>query len=411
MLIRLPARALLLILALLLGGSACSQDVTIQPPRPTAATAARGALAQGALDALEQVIGSGTRQDAESLATPGAAVQLGTVLTNAAALGITDLDLRYVDEGPTLSEAEQALFGAGAWRGTVDLTYGYRGFDQNPARVETDLVFVPQGDGVLLGPFGGGNDVRTPLWLVDDLAVVRTARTLVAVAGGTAGRYPGLVAEAVREVQRVLGSWRGKLVVEVPESGAQLDAALQATPGQYANIAAVTTTADGALDPAAPVRILVNPTVFGKLRPRGAQVVMTHEATHAALAAPFATMPTWLLEGFADYVALDRAGVPVSLAAGQILRKVRKEGLPDGLPTSADLSPTANGLGATYEEAWLACRFLAEKYGAAKILAFYRAVDSGASASEAFKSVLDTTEGRFVADWRRDVARLAGVAG
>ena len=405
-------RALVVILSLLLVSSACSQDVEIAPPRPStsASASAREAQAQTLLDAFERALASGTRQEAEALAAPGSTGLLGQLHDNAADLEITGLDLRYVDEGPALSEAEQTDLGDGAWRGTVDLSYAYRGFDQSPARVETEVVFVPAGDRLLLGPFGG-DDVRTPLWLVDRLAVVRTQRSLVAVAGGATGRYPRLVSRAVREVQRVLGSWRGTLVVEVPDDREQLDDALQAVPGQYDNIAAVTTTADGALDPSAPVRILVNPTVFGKLRARGAQVVMTHEATHAALDAPFATMPTWLLEGFADYVALDDAGVPVSLAAGQILRRVRKEGLPDSLPTSEDLSPTATGLGATYEEAWLACRFLAQKYGAAKILAFYRAVDSGASAAEAFGSVLGTTEKQFVADWRQDVARLAGVAG
>ena len=414
MLVRALARSRLrvlpLILALLLIGSSCSQDVAIEPPRPSGSAPARGAQAQTALDGLENAIASGTGQDAESLAAPGTSELLGWVHANAIDLGVTDLDLRYVDEGPTLSDAERAEFGEGAWRGTVDLSYRFRGFDENPARVETELVFVPEGDRIRLGPFGG-DGVRTPLWLVDRLAVVRTQRALVAVAGGAAGRYPGLVTKAVSEVQRVLRAWRGTLVVEVPEERNQLDAALQAAPGQYDNIAAVTTTADGALDPGAPVRILINPTVFGKLRARGAQVVMTHEATHAALDAPFATMPTWLLEGFADYVALDRAGVPVSLAAGQILRRVRKEGPPDALPTSEDLSPTATGLGATYEEAWLACRFLAARYGAAEMLAFYRAVDSGSSSSEAFRSVLGTTEKQFVSDWRQDVARLAGVAG
>ncbi len=403
-------RALTLVLGLILVGSACSQDVAIDPPRPADSATAPGAGAQAALDGLQRAIVSGTRQDAESLASPGSAESLGWVHDNAGTLGVTDLELRYVDEGPALSETERAEFGADAWRGTVDLSYAYRGFDQHPARIETEVVLVPEGDRVRLGPFGGPG-VRTPLWLVDQLAVVRTERSLVAVAGSAAGRYPGLVTTAVREVQRVLESWRGSVVVEVPESGEQLEAALNATPGQYDNIAAVTTTADGALDPGAPVRILVNPTVFGKLRARGAQVVMTHETTHVALDAPFATMPTWLLEGFADYVALDRAGVPVSLAAGQILRRIRKDGLPDGLPTSEELSPTATGLGATYEEAWLACRFLAQQYGARKIIAFYGAVNAGSSAAEAFESVLGTTESQFVSDWRQDLARLAGVAG
>ena len=141
----------------------------------------------------------------------------------------------------------------------------------------------------------------------------------------------------------------------------------------------MTTTEDGSLSVGAPVRVFVNPAVFGKLAERGAQVVMSHEATHVATGATFVSMPTWLLEGFADYVALNHAGVPVSLAAGQILARIRKNGSARrSCRRSADLDPTANGLGATYEEAWLACRFVAQQYGEPKLIAFYRAVSGGA---------------------------------
>jgi hypothetical protein len=117
-----------------------------------------------------------------------------------------------------------------------------------------------------------------------------------------------------------------------------------------------------------------------------------------------------LLEGFADYVALADAGVPVAEAAGQILAQIRKDGLPRGLPTSKDLDPSAAGLGATYEEAWLACRFLALQYGADRLVRFYDKVSSGALSQESFRSELGTTQREFVSLWRADLARLAGVA-
>jgi hypothetical protein len=159
------------------------------------------------------------------------------------------------------------------------------------------------------------------------------------------------------------------------------------------------------------VRVLVNPVVFGRLKVRGAQVVISHETTHVATGATFVSMPTWLLEGFADFVALDHAGVPVQLAARQILRRIREDGLPTRLPTSSDLDPTATGLGATYEEAWLACRFLAQEHGAARLVRFYDAVSGGTSASRAFRTVLGTSEAEFVTRWRADLKRLAAVAG
>ena len=161
------------------------------------------------------------------------------------------------------------------------------------------------------------------------------------------------------------------------------------------------------------MRVFVNPAVFGQLKERGAQVVMSHETTHVATGATFASMPTWLLEGFADFVALDHAGVP-----GRPRGRARsspasaRTACPTGCPTSDDLDPTANGLGATYEEAWLACRFLAQEYGAngpGALLPDRRT--TGLADAAGVPQVLDTSQREFVARWRADLARLAGVAG
>ncbi len=412
----LPALVLALCLTVPAG---CGGGVDITPPEPSTGTAAQQAeQAQQALAGLVDALASGTREDAEELAAPGAGDLLGSVHDNAAALRIGGLAMRYVDEGPALDAEERARLGQDAWRANVQLEYLYEGLDATPARMETSVVLLPDPDpdadpadgAARIVSFGGPGE-RSPLWLVDRLAVVRTATSLVAVAGGAVGRYSGLVTTAIRQVRRTLPAWDARLLVEVPESTGQLEAAVMSEPGQYDNIAAVTTTADGSLAPGAPVRVFVNPAVFGKLKQRGAQVVMSHEATHVATEATFASMPTWLLEGFADFVALDGAGVPVEVAAGQILARIRKDGLPRRLPTSTDLDPTASGLGATYEEAWLACRFLAEEYGTGRMVSFYRTVSDGASVEEAFRSELGTSQPRFVAQWRADLARLAGVAG
>jgi hypothetical protein len=403
---------LFMALALLLAGLAgCDRGVDIKPP--TAAkdsTAQHAEEAQQALGSLVRAVHSGTRDQAVATAASGSKDLLGWIYDNAAALHVGDLSMRYVDEADPLDQHDQVELGPDAWRGTVQLTYRYDGFDTAPARLETAATFVPSGGSVRIASFGGG-DARTPLWLAERLTVVRTPRTLLAVAGTSPGRYPALVARAVRQVTRVLPDWRGPLQVEVPTSEDDLNAALQAKAGEYDNIAAVTTTADGSLGSGAPVRVFVNPDVFDKLKARGAQVVMSHETTHVAVDAPFASMPTWLLEGFADFVALDHAGVPVDLAARQILPRIRKQGLPKGLPTSQDLDPTANGLGATYEEAWLACRFLAQEYGTPAMVRFYRTVNDGSSTQQAFRTVLHTTQRDFVVRWRADLSRLAGVAG
>ncbi|MGN6161009.1 MAG: hypothetical protein ACTHOG_04820, partial [Marmoricola sp.] len=60
----------------------------------------------------------------------------------------------------------------------------------------------------------------------------------------------------------------------------------------------------------------------------------------------------------------------------------------------------------TYEEAWLAWRYLGLTYGEAKAVAFYRAVMRGQKVGSAFVSVLGTTEGAFVQGWRANLRQL-----
>ena len=170
--------------------------------------------------------------------------------------------MRYVDEAGAISSA-------GSWAAAVDTTWQFGGFDRSPAHAEVLFLFVADAEGVDLASVGGG-DRRTPLWLTGRVEVQRTARTLVMVAGdrSEAEDYAARARDAVPAVRRVLPRWRARLVVEVPRTASGLDAALGADTGQYANIAAVTTTVDGSLAPGAPVHVFVNPEVFARLGPR-----------------------------------------------------------------------------------------------------------------------------------------------
>jgi hypothetical protein len=152
---------------------------------------------------------------------------------------------------------------------------------------------------------------------------------------------------------------------------------------------------------------MVNPNVFGKLGADGSQIVMSHEAAHVALDAATSTMPLWLLEGFADYVALARNDLPVELTASQILDEVRKSGPPERLPGPEEFDPSNKLLGTSYEAAWLACQLLADEYGEERLLAFYESVDEGATASDAFAE-LGTTEAEFTRAWQDYLRELAG---
>ena len=399
--------ALLAVVLLALVG--CDREVDLDPPRPDDVGAPRDVQgAQRTLDHLVSALGRGARGEAVATAAESSRALLEAVADNAVQLRLDRLSARYVGDA-ALTATERERWGSDAWAATVALRFGLSGLDQRAARVETRVLLVPERGQVRIAGFGGEGADRTPLWLTGPTTVVRTPQTLVEVAGSTAERYPGLVTRAVTQVQRTLPAWDGPLVVEVPQDEAALEAAVSAPEGEYDAIAAVTTTVDGSTRPGAPVRVFVNPGVFGDLEPRGAQVVMSHEAAHVATGASFVSIPTWLLEGFADAVALRDTGVPVRTAAAQVLRRIRSEGLPDGLPSPEDLDPRASDLGATYEEAWLACRFMADAFGEPALVRFYDSVSRGAPVRRAFVDELGLTQAEFVARWRRDLADLAGV--
>lgn len=356
------------------------------------------------LHRFEQAVDARDEAAARKLAPAGderAAELLGALVSNARALHVRDFTLRYVDELGALSDG-------GSWDAAVDATWGFAGFDTLPAHAEVLVRFVAEDGRVALETFGGG-DRRSPVWLSGPVQVRRTPTTLVLV-DGPPEEADGLARRAeaaVPVVRRVLRGWRPHLVVEVPRSAAALDQALDATPGEYANIAAVTTTADGSVTADAPVHVFVNPEVFARLKPRGAQVVMSHEATHVATDAASSTMPLWLLEGFADYVALRDVDLPLSTTAGQIIKQVRRDGPPDALPGQAQFDTSTPHLGAAYEAAWLACRLLAEAGSERALVSLYEDVDAGRPLEAALRSHFGFGEREFTRMWQRRLSDLA----
>jgi hypothetical protein len=386
----------------------------IKPPTPPGdSDDARAAAAVTLLHELGQRLTGHDRSGVLALAAPDEESRdaVAAIYANAQALRLTHVDFRFVDENQgDLDQRVTDTYGDKAWAANVTATWRIPVFDPGDTHLGTRLTLVATGDGMRLAGAGGGGE-RGALWLDGPLHVVRHDDALVLVADGSPTRYEQLADQAVVDVRKVLRGWRGKLVIEVPTSEDELESVLGATRGEYTAIAAVTTTVDGSLVPGTPVHVFVNPKVFDGLGPRGAQVVLSHEATHVATDATFASMPNWLLEGFADFVALANAGVPVRTAAGQILKRVREKGAPDRLPTAADLDPSAASLTATYEEAWTVCRYLGKTYGERKMVAFYDAVDRGSSTREAFRRVLGTSQSAFVRGWRDDLVGLAGGEG
>ena len=382
-------------LALVAGGDDQPRRLGPDTAPPTAA------LARGALHRLERLVSRAGRRVPRPSATEGRTV--GFVVDNARALDVRAFSTRYLAEDSRGSTAPP-----GTWSGVVETTWAFGRLDRRPARAELVFEFRRVGDRAVIVGIGGGGR-RTPLWLSSPVEVRRATGVLVVLARGlpTPGRYLDAAAAAVRAVRAVFGSWRGRLVVEVPGDDEALALGVGADPTAYVGTAAVTTTVDGSLRADAPVHVFVNPEVFGRLTGRGRRVVMTHEAAHVAGDAPRADMPAWLVEGVADYVALREVRLPLTVTAAQAARRVRIDGLPRSLPADDDLRASAAHVGAAYEAAWLACLTLVAKGGEQRLLSYYRLVRDGTDPDRALHRVFGWSRAEFVRAWRQRLAALA----
>lgn len=315
--------------------------------------------------------------------TSGASPAVAEVVHNAQALRVRDFSASYVSESGATSKT-------GRWPASVDVQWRFDGFDQRPASTEVTVSFTTGPDGeVSIAGFGGG-DTRLPIWLSGPVQVRKAQGTLVVVQGTAAAarEYLHAARTAVGDVRAVRPWLAPRLVLEVAASQAGFEAALDVTPQTYGGVAAVTATVDGSQSDAAPVHVFINPAVIGDLKAKGAQVVISHEAVHVATGVANETdMPLWLLEGFADYVALRDVDLPLSTTAGQILGWVRKHGAPAHLPGAQDFNRQSSHFGREYEAAWLACRVFADEAGQEALVRLYDEVNAGRPVDAAMRSV------------------------
>lgn len=383
------------------GDQPYNADVSSTGSAPTA----RAGAAASSLADLVRALEAGDAEAAAAIAPAEdrqAADLLSAVADNARDLRIEDLAGRYVDE-------VGAVAPDGSWTAAVDLTWAVQGFDSEPASAEVLVAFAPEPDGVAIAGLGGGERI-SPLWLRERLTVRRMPGALVMAGGDEADQkariYLQRVRRAIPVVRRVLPSWRPSVVVEVPASAAELDEALNVSDGTYAAIAAVTASADGSGRSGAPVRVFVNPEVTDRLRGAGAQVVISHELVHVATDATTADLDPWLLEGFADYVALRDVDLPVSITAARAIASVRRQGVPDHLPGTREFDTAATDLEAAYELAWLACVEVADQVGERGLVEVYDRASDGASTAAALASVGLTTDA-VLRGWQRRLTETA----
>jgi len=115
--------------------------------------------------------------------------------------------------------------------------------------------------------------------------------------------------------------------------------------------------------------------------------------------------PTWLLEGFADYVGYRDSGVTLAEGAPDLAKMVRQHGPPTALPEDRAFRSGGTELDLAYQQSWSLTRYIAERYGEPTLIAVYRRIAGAGpvSASETdamLRELLGVDRNGLVADWQ-----------
>jgi hypothetical protein len=344
---------------------------------------------------------------------PGAADWAGRTYDALRVLGLTSVRFGFVGErDPTA--AVRAPGGEQTFAADVEVSWELEGYETATSKVA--LSFGDTGDTVsVLGLAEGAASMVSegsplPLWLAGELVGFPGGRCVGVDVDPDSVGCERLTRVAERDLSAVLASgsraddWR----VVLPATSELASALLGRGTAGLGSIAAVTSTLDASGSAKAPEVVVLNPDVMRALGHDAAQLVLSHEAAHAATGAAAVDLPLWVAEGFADYVALRAGRVAVQRAASQVLAAVRDAGPPRRLPSDDDFSGDRAGLGQTYEAAWLVFRLMGKRYGDAAVVSFYEAVISGGSVDAALEQHLAFSRAELTSAWRSELVRLAG---
>jgi hypothetical protein len=305
---------------------------------------------------------------------------------------------RYVSGGdvPDREDGSSTAVAEVAWQPAGD-----SGLDAAAThRATIELTIAPEDDGTVSIVGAGRRSGSVPVWLLGAVTVDRDdARVVIAIDGGGVTVPVGDLASRARTaVEAVVPATGRDLVVVSPATQEQMAAVVGQPGADVAQIAAVTTDIDGDGETRDAV-VVLNPAVFATMDRRAAQIVLSHEATHALTPAVGTRAANWVVEGFADYVALRDDTAPLSVSAGQVLAEVAAGRAPTALPADADFGSTQHGLGAVYESAWMIFRMLGDRYPTSEVVAFYEAVIGGTPVERALDTSFGLTTDRLTADW------------
>jgi hypothetical protein len=320
-----------------------------------------------------------------------------------------------VTGGSVLADAA-TRYGAAILIARVAFRYQLR--DADPALTAHDvwLTFVRRSGRVLIASDAdlageGGASWHGP-WDFGPVVARRGAASLVLAHPADEARLSSVAVEADEAAAAVTGLWGNgwprRVVVIVAGSQDEMAAIV----GASGSDTAAETVADDA-DPSTGLRVVLSPARLSSL---GLRLVMRHEVTHVAtwaLTHASETLPTWLIEGLADYVANLGSRQAVTVVAGELRAEVVSGKIPAALPANDEFTPGGTRLPQVYEEAWLACRLIAARAGQDALVRLYRHVATSAGSPRdaldaGLRDTLRLSTAQFTARWRQYVRAELG---
>ena len=386
------------------------------PPTTSAApSSSRLGLVRATVDGLVKAARAGDRPGFDRLVSDRDTAfrdRARLLYSNLSTMPLTRLQVRMEPTEYGLADARRRLLGPSAWvqRGVV--TWRLPG-DGTEVEHRIWLTFLEAGGEVKIAGTideapGSVQEQQPSWWLGPISAREREGVTVAAGSGQSLDRWAQLAEAALTNVREELpdglgSSWNGQAVIEVPASQRDFDSVLGKPAGTYSSIAAVTHRAGTSGDA---LRIVVNPKT-ARLTSGEVQSVLEHELVHVATRSPDSPAPVWAEEGLAEWVSMRAHPDQRSQGTDKLLAQVRSDGPPRSFPADGRFQAGARNIDLAYAEAWLACRFIADRYSENQLGSFYDELDRGDSLDDASQSTLHLSDAALTSRWRDYLAQLA----
>jgi hypothetical protein len=272
------------------------------------------------------------------------------------------------------------------YQGQVEARYKFTGQDASPVLTRHSFTFVHLPAGWrIAGP--GDRSLRArddvEIWDAGKVKTARSARTLIVYHPGTEDLARRLLTVADRAYAQVGAAWNGKwerkAVLLVPRDQEEAEDLVGAR--DLSRVAALASSSVESNQSGRILgnRIVVNTTNVVRYRTLDLQVLITHEMTHVATRTLGDGVPLLLVEGFADWAALQPVKVPFSVARAALVKRVRSGRFDGTLPSDREFrGPNA---GVAYDEGSAFCLWVARTFGVAKLRALYREFAGSSPAS------------------------------